>query len=183
MPIIAKEEKTYEPIPTGMQHAVCAKVCDIGTHEGEYEGRKNQRHQIVVIWELAETKTEGQFAGEPFQISKFYTLSLGKKANLRLDLESWRGKKFTDEELKGFDVENLVGANCFLNIMEDGDKFKIKAVTPLPKGMEKLRQKMTVEPDWVVKKRSESMEARGLPIGTATNGTMPPAAEEDALPF
>lgn len=182
MPILAKEEKTYEAVPTGMQQAVCSMVCDIGTHEGEYQGRPNQRHQVVVIWELDEKKTEGDYAGMPFQMSKFYTLSLGEKANLRKDLESWRGKPFTAEELQGFDLEALVGANCFLNIVENEGKQKIAAITPLPKNMPRIKHVNTEEPDWVGKFRAKSIEAniKGAPGSNKAGG--PPPAEDD-LPF
>lgn len=185
MPIIAKEEKTGEPIPTGMQQAVCAMVCDIGTHRGEYQGRPNERRQIVVVWELAAKKTTGDFVGQPFQTSKFYTLSLGEKARLRADLQSWRGKPFNDQELKGFDVEKLVGANCFLNIVQDKDgKRKIHAVTPLANGMVKILPTMKTEPEWVAKFRAQSLEAQGIPANSSGHdtGDIPPHTEDD-LPF
>lgn len=183
MPVIAKEEKNYEAIPVGMQQAVCAMVCDIGTHQGEYQGKVTSRHQVVVIWELDEKKTEGQFAGEPFQMSKFYTLSLGEKANLRKDLESWRGKPFTSEELQGFDLENLVGVNCFLNVIEDKDKQRIAAIAPLPKNMPKIKATLLKEPEWVEKFRAKSIERMGkaAPV-SSSSGEAPPQAEDD-LPF
>lgn len=184
MPVIAKEEKTYEAVPTGMQQAVCAMVCDIGTHKGEYQGKETNRHQVVIIWELDEKKTEGDFAGQPFQVSKFYTLSLGEKANLRKDLESWRGRPFTAEELQGFDLENLIGANCFLNIVENEGKHKIAAITPLPRNMAKIKQIATQEPEWVGKMRAKSIEATG---GNSARSAPPSSAgappAEDDLPF
>lgn len=181
MPVIAKEEKNYEAIPTGMQQAVCAMICDIGTHQGEYQGKITSRHQAVIIWELAEKKTEGQFAGEPFQMSKFYTLSLGEKANLRKDLESWRGKPFTSEELQGFDLEKLVGVNCFLNVIEDKDKQRIAAIAPLPKNMPTIKPTLSKEPEWVDKFRAKSIERMGKAAPVSSAGG-PPQAEDD-LPF
>lgn len=187
MPIVAKDEKTYEPIPLGVQQAVCSGVFDIGTHEGEYQGKPTLKHQIVVIWELDEKKTLGDFAGQPHQISKFYTLSLGEKANLRKDLESWRGQPFTTQELEGFDLENLIGANCLLNIVdkEKGGQ-KIAAIMPLAKNMTKIKQSMTGEPDWVTKFRAKSIEARnttsGSSVASTSNVMLPPNSEDD-LPF
>jgi hypothetical protein len=191
MPIIAKETKTdFEPVPTGMQQAVCAMVCDIGTHKGEYQGKETMRHQVIILWELEEKKKEGQWAGEPFYLSKFYTLSLGKDANLRKDLESWRGKPFTTEELQGFDIENLIGANCLLNVIEDKEKAKISAISPLVKGMPKIKQTMTEEPEWVDKFRAKSIERTGAgksvssAVGPASSpGNTPPPPSEDDLPF
>ena len=115
MPIIAKEGgKTFEKMPTGVVQAVCAYVEDIGTHEGSYQGKPTLRHQVIICWELAEKMRMGDHAGRNFIVSKFYTLSLNPKASLRKDLESWRGKSFTKEELESFDLEKLIGVNCLL---------------------------------------------------------------------
>ena len=79
----------------------------------------------------------------PRAISREYTLSLHKKANLRADLESWRGKGFTDRELEGFDLENILGKNCMLNIIhkqtEKAIYANIVSVMPLMKNMQKTR--------------------------------------------
>ena len=48
-----------------------------------------------------------------------YTLSLSEKANLRRDLENWRGKAFTPEELKGFDISKLLGKPCQIGVTHD----------------------------------------------------------------
>jgi hypothetical protein len=50
--------------------------------------------------------------GRPFAMFKNYTLSWSEKANLRLDLQSWRGKPFTQEEMRRFDLETILGAWC-----------------------------------------------------------------------
>jgi len=76
--------------------------------------------------------------GRLFGIFKNYTLSWSDKANLRLDLQSWRGKPFTQEELRRFDLKTVLGAWCMLNIIErpgkDGTKIysNINGVTPVP---------------------------------------------------
>jgi hypothetical protein len=76
-------------------------------------------------------------AGEPMSISKNYTVSLGEKARLRQDLITWRGKAFTPEELKGFELKNLLGVWCMLSVVEtpgnDGKIYSnINAITPVP---------------------------------------------------
>ena len=183
MPIIAKDTggEDYENAPTGNQLAVCAFVEDIGTHRGEYQGVPNERHQIVICWELAETMTTGEYAGRPFMLSKFYTLSLAKKANLRQDLESWRGKAFTDEELKGFDVEKLKGVNCLLNVIEEKGRSKIASISPPIKGMDPLAVTNTEPPAWIDRKRQESIEA--TEGGGNTTVPEPEPYDHGDLPF
>jgi hypothetical protein len=68
-------------------------------------------------------------------VSKFYTASLGEKANLRADLKNWRGRDFTDEELAGFDAKNILGKPCMLSItLNDKGKARVTGVMALPKG-------------------------------------------------
>jgi len=147
----------------GMHQAVCAFVEDIGTQEGSYLGKPIRRHQIVVCWELAEKMSKGDNMGKPFMISKFYTLSLNEKANLCKDLESWRGRGFTADEKDGFDVEKLIGANCFLNIIEvdkqDGSKrAAIASINPITKEMEKMQIFNQEPPAWIQDMRTRSIE-------------------------
>lgn len=184
MAIIAKDNgENYESIPLETQQAVCAFVEDIGTQEGYYMGSSIIKHQVVICWELAEKMTTGEHAGKPFMISKFYTLSLNEKANLCKDLESWRGKPFTAEERKGFDIEKLIGANCLLNIIEDertdGKKYpKVASVSPILKNMPKIVPVNKVPPDWIQKKREQSIEWKEAKEGYATNNEA-----DEGLPF
>lgn len=128
---------TFEQAPVGAHVARCIGLIDIGTHHGEYEGVANVRHQVIVKWELPnELIADGEFAGKPFTVSEFYTLSLGEKANLRKALVAWRGKEFTDDELKGFDLKNVLNKPCMVQVGRNKkDRAKVQAVMSLPKGM------------------------------------------------
>lgn len=128
---------TFEQAPTGAHVARCIGLIDIGTHHGEYEGVPNVRHQVIVRWELPNAPiAEGEFAGKPFTVSEFYTLSLGEKANLRKALVAWRGREFTDDELKGFDLKTILNKPCMLQVGRNKkDKAKVVAVMSVPKGM------------------------------------------------
>src|SRR5688572_23018431 len=77
--------------------------------------------------------------GKPFLVRRRYTCSLHEKAALRGDLESWRGRAFTDQELQAFDLESLLGVNCLLNILHEcrnGSTYaNVSSIMRLPKGM------------------------------------------------
>jgi hypothetical protein len=64
---------------------------------------------------------------------------LHEKASLRRDLESWRGRAFTDKELEGFDLENLLLKGCLINVIHEqrgGATFaNVAGVMRLPKEM------------------------------------------------
>lgn len=126
----------FEQPPVGTHVARCIKIIDIGTQRGEYQGKATLRRQCIIGWELPnELMSEGDHAGKPFTVSRFYTASLGEKANLRKDLENWRGRQFTDEELNGFESKNILGKPCMLSITEnDKHRVRVTGVMALPKG-------------------------------------------------
>jgi len=171
MSIIAKNnEKEFPKFPlpeAGTVQAVCCGVWDIGLQAHEYKGEKKIKHDVIIAWELAEliNSPESEYHGKPYMLSKTYTLSLGEMANLRKDLESWRGKPFTDEEINhGFDVEILYGVNCLIGVKHTEKSGKtyanVSAILPLAKGMEKLtpvRTKDEEAPKWVVEKKNAAI--------------------------
>ena len=81
------------------------------------------------------------FSGEdkPMVISKEYTLSLHEKSNLRRDLEGWRGKSFTNQELNSFDITDVLGSSCNISIIhktsKSGNEFaQIGSISGMSKG-------------------------------------------------
>ena len=78
---------------------------------------------------------------QPMVISQEFTLSMHEKANLRKFLESWRGKGFTEDEAKEFDITKLLGIPCMINIIhkeaKNGNIYaNISNVSAMPKGVE-----------------------------------------------
>jgi hypothetical protein len=146
MGITAKKSEGFERelIEAGNYVARCYRMVEIGTCDEEFLGVKKQMHKVRIGWELpTELKTFNPEKGEqPCVIDKEYTLSLADKANLRKDLQSWRGKAFTDEEAEAFDITKLLGVPCMLNVIHvQGKKDPTKtyqaigSVSPMPKGL------------------------------------------------
>ena len=143
MGITAKKGAQRELVPSGMHPARCIKLYHFGHVPKAYKGEMQIKNIVRIVWELpTEMRVFDTEKGEqPMSISKDYTLSLGNKANLKKDLESWRGKGFTVDELEGFDITNLISAPCMLNVIHDdaanGNTYaNIAGVTPLLKGYE-----------------------------------------------
>jgi hypothetical protein len=114
------DRKKFEIAPAGTHLARLYRIIDLGTQMREYEGKVNMLRKVKFFWELHGEDGTGKplltLDGKPLIQSKEYTLSLGEKTNLRRDLESWRGKAFSDDELKGFDLKNILGQFCMVNI-------------------------------------------------------------------
>lgn len=130
-----------ELIPSGNYIARCYSMIHIGTVTEEIMGEKKTLNKCRITWELpTELRVFSDDKGkQPMVISKEYTLSMHEKANLRRDLESWRGKSFTDEQAAKFDITKLLGVPCMLNIIhkttKSGNDFAtISNISTLPKG-------------------------------------------------
>jgi hypothetical protein len=135
MAIIAKAGGSFTPAPAGTHAAVCCDVIDHGMVEITFSGKTQKKHKITIAWQIDELMD----TGKPFLVRRRYTLSLHEKATLRRDLESWRGKAFSDKELDGFDVESLLSVVCLINVIHEsrnGSTFaNVASVMRLPKGM------------------------------------------------
>ncbi len=138
--IAADNGGTFKPVPQGVHMARCYRVIDLGTQEVNFQGDIKAQRKILIGWELFGEDENGEplttDEGQPMTISKRYTLSLSRNARLRADLESWRGRAFTDQELRGFDVANLLNAYCMVNVTHDSRDGKtysnIASISPVP---------------------------------------------------
>ena len=134
----APDDKTFELVPEGNHIAVCYRVIDLGTQHGEYLGKPKIQRKVLISWELPDEKMAD---GRPFTIGQKFTWSMSEKANLRQVLESWRGKAFTEADFGpgGFDIANIIGVGCMLNVVHSHKNGKtyanIASVAKLPKGM------------------------------------------------
>lgn len=127
-------DSNFETPPNGTHLARCIRLIDVGTHTDTYQGKDRTNRKIVVVWELP---YEQMSDGQPFVISKFYTASLGDKANLRRDLMNWRGRDFTPEELKGFEMKNVLDKGCQVIVSQnDNGRTIVSGVAGMPKGVE-----------------------------------------------
>lgn len=204
MALMAKDSGggSFETTPAGNHIGVCYMVCDLGEQEVTFQGEAKMQRKVRVSWEIP---GELMADGRPFSASKKYTLSLSEKANLRKDLESWRGRAFTDEELEGFDLFNVVGKACMINVIHETTNGKtyanVASVASLPKGVpapkpsnqviafslddEDARAKFATLPDWLQK----LVNSRGL-FQPQQNDSTPPVSEyadedldDDLIPF
>lgn len=133
-----------ELIPAGNYIARCYQMIQIGTVEEMILGSVKSLNKVRIGWELpTEQKVFNPEKGEqPFVISKEFTLSMNEKSNLRKVLASWRGKDFTEDEAKCFDITKLLSVPCMLNVIHKPSKAdptriyeEIGSVSPMPKGV------------------------------------------------
>ena len=133
-----------EVIPAGNYAARCYQMIHIGTVKENILGEEKILNKVRIGWELpTELKVFNEDKGEQsLVLSEEFTLSMHEKSKLRKFLASWRGKDFSEDEAKCFDVTKLVGAACMLNVIHKPSKKDpttiyavIGSVSPVPKGL------------------------------------------------
>ncbi len=129
---------TYSPPEAGTFSARCCALIDLGTQESIYEGETKTARKILASFEILDLDNRRD-DGTAHVVSKRFTSSLHAKSALRKFLETWRGRPFSPDELKGFDLKTLLGIPCMLGIVhqEKGDRVyaNLTSVMRLPKGM------------------------------------------------
>jgi hypothetical protein len=130
-----------------MHLARCYRIVDLGTQKSEYQGQIKHLAKVMLQFEVHGEDDQGRplvtNKGEPMSISKNYTLSLAEKATLRKDLQTWRGRDFTADELRGFELKNILGVWAMLSVAKstgnNGKEYtNIMTVNPVPSSTKKL---------------------------------------------
>ena len=120
----------------GVYPAISSAIIDLGLQTSE-KFQKTQR-KFMMIWTIKGEEIEVNGEMLPRTMSKEYSFSLNEKSTLRKDLQSWRGQVFTDEELKGFNLLNILNKPCQLQIIleeKNGKQYNnIAGIMSLPKG-------------------------------------------------
>ena len=196
---------SIEPIEEGTHLGVCNMLVDLGMQYNETY--KNSSRKVLIGWEIPDETIELDDGPHPRQISKRYTASLNEKSTLRSDLAAWRGRDFTPEELAAFDLRNIVGASCLINVIHKESNGKTYAnignIMALPKGMTKGKlsepavifdldtdpvEDVDKLPKWIgdIIKKSETYQQRITPAVAPADGSTNFVELDDAdgeLPF
>jgi len=203
-----KSSSDYEPVNAGNHHGICYRYFDLGTQHSDLFNK--DIHKVLIIWELPDERIEYEGEDKPRVISNEYSLSLHKKSNLRKDLESWRGRPFTEQELDpstkgGFKLDKLLGANCMVNVIhntkDDRTYANVASLSPLMKETPKNQAENEVfgwsfdndgpgqlpedTPDWIKNKIHDSLEWQSY--SQKSTGNYEPETSDpnnqDSIPF
>ena len=125
---VRESDRRFTPAPEGLHPAACCDVLDLGMVDSAFGAKPTAE----IRWQLEIVNPD---TGARFVVRRRFTASLAPKANLRKVLETWRGRRFTEKELQGFDLERLLGIACQVQIMhhvtDDGRTYaNVEAVIP-----------------------------------------------------
>ncbi len=132
----------FEIAPEGMHVARCTRVIDQGHQEVTFSGTTKIQPKVWVMWELPNVerkyidKEQNEQTGCAV-ISQRYTRSAHQKAKLRMDTETWFGKKLSDkdvEDMGGIDMRAMLDKPAYINVVHstDGKYANIGSINPVP---------------------------------------------------
>lgn len=161
--------REFKIVPAGTHLARLYRIVDLGTQTTTYQGETKQQRKVMLGWEIHGEDDSGEPLmtedGKPMAIFKNYTLSWNEAATLRKDLQAWRGQPWSDQEAARFDLKNVLGQWCMLNIIHrpgqaDGKIFaNVAGISPvpgflkkqgLPEGHNPLQLFRLGDPDWTL---------------------------------
>lgn len=143
-------KREYTITPAGNHLARVYSIIDIGTVPEEFQGEIKYMPKVRIGFELPNEMHEFEYTdketgkevkvSKPFAISQEYTMSLGNKAKLRPVVEGIIGATLKDEEAAIFDLNDIMGSTCMLDVRhkvsKSGNNYAIiGAVSSVPKGM------------------------------------------------
>lgn len=136
----------------------CYSVIDLGTVPVPAfvkGGQILEQRKIWISWELPTLKAvfNEERGPQPFVVSEELTASTNEKANLRILINRWRNKDFTQQEIDGFDPATMIGKVGFLSFVvkpkgkykgqtitnptNENCNLKLNGIMPVPEGIER----------------------------------------------
>lgn len=213
MEITAEVGGNYVMCPAGNHVGSCCAMVVVGTVLESFKGSTPAPAKKVFLAFEITGKThifKEEKGPEPFVIWVEHLLSLHTKANLRKMIQSWAGETYSDDQMKTFKLNELVGAPCLVNVIADKnsegkDRVKIATIsavpdaTPVPAMINKPlifnytnpfnSEAFDRIPEWIQKKMKTSDEYKqalgaGLttPVATQSAGTTTPEVKK-GFPF
>jgi hypothetical protein len=135
-----QQNTSYKLPPSGLVLGSLVRILDLGTQKVTWQGAVKMQRKVMFTFEL-HGDGYAMEDGKPMVQSKRYTLSLNQQSGLRADLESWAGKGLTDDQLKGFNLKDLLGKWAYLNLTHterDGKTYcNIMGLNPVPSSVAK----------------------------------------------
>lgn len=139
--LIAKSSggSSITPLDEGVYVGICTWLIDLGEQRNQKFDKVS--HRVIFMWDIVGETVRINDKEESRTMNREYTLSLHERSGLRKDLQAWRGKAFTDEELEGFDVANVLGVPCQIQVVHEernGSTYaRIGSIMAMPKGQPK----------------------------------------------
>lgn len=108
-------ESKFKPHPIGQYVGQCVDTINLGEKVQDFPG--STPYLALACALVFRTGEKNEETGDYIDIAKEYTVSMGERANLRKDLEQWRGRPYTKEQIEeGVPLDKLTGNFALLTV-------------------------------------------------------------------
>jgi hypothetical protein len=113
------KQTTFKPVPAGTHLGRLYRLVDIGTQQGEWEGKITNQRKIIFYFELFGEDESGQPLvrddGKPLMVTKYYNRSLHEKSTMRKHLQAWLKVDFDNLD-EPFSMADLLGKFAMVSV-------------------------------------------------------------------
>lgn len=182
--LIISWEAPLEPCPEGRHPLICVDVVPVDPEEQTYDGVTKLYDKVVVVFQAFPETGERDSKGQPFQVERKFTKSLSPQAALRLQLEKWRGRDFTVEELKNFSLAKLRGVPAWGTIVHNTRFVNIQDIEPYTdnsgKALPGVKPEAYERRNYKRREKTALQSTQSVSSGSKASGNIDPS---DLIPF
>ena len=117
---------SYPLITSGQHSAICNGVVDLGTQTRMFHGKPSIGRKLMMFFNVLDQIDPK--SGKALGIAHMRSATMGPRALLRRDVESWLGSFADQGAANDFDLRRLVGRQCQLVIKHTDNQVAPSAV-------------------------------------------------------
>ena len=134
----------FDNLENGSYAAVCYGIAVVGTLNKEFKGKPKKNLEVRIFFDITgQTYTyekDDKEITRTYTVSHQITFSSSPKGNLCKLLTPWSGGKINKDNIKGFDVETMIGKKALITVENKPDKsgkvwLNLTGITKLPAEM------------------------------------------------
>lgn len=115
----APKQSTFKPVPAGTHLGRLYRLVDIGTQQGEWEGKITYQRKVIFYFELFGEDEAGEPLvrddGKPLIVTKYYNFSQHEKSTMRKHLQAWLKIDFDNLD-EPFFMGDLLGKYAMVSV-------------------------------------------------------------------
>jgi len=160
MKISNQKPKEFELPEAEVYPGALVSIFDLGIQESSF----GEKHQVHLVFEIDYDKADGK----KFLIGQTYTASLYEKAALRKVAEALLRRSMTNEEADDFDLFDLLGKSCLVDVVHNIGKGKhegktfanVNSISKIMKGQQPYK------PASEILKYDYAVDGKNIPVNT-----------------
>ncbi len=169
----------YTLAPKGTYQAVCVDIIDEGLHPNIYKDGNPDEPKLSIVFQLDKEDENGFL----YKASRWFTVSLHERSSLAAFLCEWHDATYK-ELPSDFDLEELIGRNARLRIVQEPKKNNPDEMKVVIKSIEPVDEAAMIARDYErIYKRAPREDGDGADSGGGLTNKFRPSAPVERAEF